>query len=110
MTSIASTVTQTTGSYAGIKPIRAPVVSQFFTDLTPDTETTFTKGPIKQFEITNRGNVVVKLSYQAGQSGTIYRSLYPNAPYEVLSIDDQTISFYVQAPAASQRLEIVTWL
>lgn len=100
------------GSSTGlsVKPITDLFVLNHVTDPAPNTETSFVTGTIKRFTLFNEGTDAVKVTYAAGQSGTLYKSIKPNGFYGEDGIDDQSLTFYVQSSAASQRLEIVCGL
>lgn len=94
------TVTTVPGGYTG------PSVAIIMTSVTPDTETSFTITGKRIFWLTNRGSVILKYSFDAGQSGITYGSLFPGSPLSFPLGEDITV--YIQAPKASQRLELVT--
>lgn len=100
---------RTDSGSSGIKPVKSPVVINVVTDVLANTETNFTVSAIKRLAVTNRGSVIVKLTYASGQSGVAYYSILPGVTYTEENIDDQTVVVYLQAPAASQRLEVITW-
>lgn len=89
--------------------LNSPRVRNYLTSATPNTETTIVLADPTRFTIINRGNVVVKMAYAVGESGTIYLEIIPNAPYSEDGLSGATIPIYVQAPHPSQRLEIITW-
>lgn len=87
-----------------------PDVVNATTSVTPNTETSLLISGKKSIQVTNRGSVLVKYAFAAGQSGVSYATLYPNGTYSkdgLSSSDDFT--FYWQASKPSQRLEILTW-
>lgn len=96
-------------SSAGAAGVRNPVVTNETTSATPDTETSFALTAPKSIRVTNRGKVAVKYAFASGASGTIYASLYPHESYRQDGISAASVTFYVQAERASQRLEVITW-
>lgn len=89
--------------------INSPQVLNQTTSASPNTETSILLAAPVRFRIVNRGTAVVKLSFAAGQSGTVFSSLFPNAPYVEDGLSGATITLRVQSPSASQRLELITW-
>lgn len=92
-----------------VTPVKNPVIANLATDPVPGNETSFTLLLVKRFHLINRGSVKVQACFIAGQSATVYRTIYPNSPWSEDAIDAQNLTFYVQAPAASQRLELISW-
>ena len=92
-----------------LKPVKNPKNQTVITDATPTTETSFSMPLIKRFKMINRGAAVIQYSYQTGDSGVNYASIFPGASTEEVGIDDQTITIYLQSPSPSQRLEVITW-
>lgn len=89
--------------------VTVPSNTTHVTDATPNTETVLVLTTIKRFRVVNRGRVNVKYAFAAGQSGVNYSSIPPNGFIEEDGIFNATITLYIQAPSASQRLEVVTW-
>lgn len=92
-----------------VKAVKNPAIFNAMTSSSPGTETSLDLGTIKRFRVQNRGNVRLQVSYASGQSGTEFYTVPPGSVYEEKEIDDQDVTLYFQAPAASQRLEFVTW-
>lgn len=63
----------------------------------------------KRFTLKNRGNGLLKLSYQSGQSGTTWYSVEPGTTYGESEIRKDTLTFYFQSSNAADVLEIISW-
>jgi hypothetical protein len=63
----------------------------------------------KEFIIQNTGTVLIRLSYNVGESGTKYWSLYPGQIFEKKNIERANTRIYFQAIKANQRLELMSW-
>jgi len=64
----------------------------------------------KRFKIQNRNEGLVKLSYNTGESGTKYWSIFPGQQYDGENISDTaSLTIYYQSPKASQTLEVISW-
>jgi hypothetical protein len=92
-----------------MKPVKNPVNTTVLTDPVSDTETSFSLLAVKRYRMVNRGSVAIKYAYLVTQSGTNYSTIPPGGSHEEDNIDDQNITIYIQAPAPSQRLEVVSW-
>lgn len=109
MSSISSTNSKFTGTVM-VGGVNFPNIINSTTDVTPGLETSIAlPANTKQFRITNRGTHIVKLSYTVSGSGSIYLTLFPNAPYTEQNIVASSVTFYVQSTGISQRIEIVSW-
>lgn len=64
-----------------------------------------------QFQLKTRGSGLLKISYEVGQSGSVFFSVYPGAMYQEMGIDPGTppIILYVQSTVAGETLEIISW-
>lgn len=76
-----------------------------------NTEYSFTLAiGIRSFEISARGTAKVQWTYQAGQSGTIFKTLSPGATYERSGLVlTAPLTIYFQTTKASETLEVVTY-
>lgn len=92
-----------------VTPVKNPAIFNAVTSATPGAESSIALGMIKRFSVSNLGNVRVKMAFVSGQSGTLFKTLFPGSTYSEREIDDQVVTLYVQAASPSQRLEVVTW-
>lgn len=105
MAGVASTSSETSEAlYA------SPKVEQVTTSGTADLETSFIfRTGVRRFDIVNRGNRVVLISYATG-AATTKRSLYPGAPHRVEKIGTSPLTIFLQSSGTSQVLEVESWL
>lgn len=91
--------------------VSTPKNSTAVTSATPATETSFTLATVKRFRFTNRGKCMLRYAFASGgtNDGSDYATLAPNATAEETGILDANITVYVRSPAASERIEVVSW-
>ncbi len=63
----------------------------------------------KRFRIRARGDSVIQLAYNPGESATMFIKVPPGAGYEVGGLDATGISLYFQVSKANEIVEISTW-
>jgi len=64
---------------------------------------------VKWFELTNRGNSIIKYSYTSGESGTKYRELYTGETHWKQSLNTEGLTVYFQSKKVGDILEIESW-
>lgn len=62
----------------------------------------------KTFFIQARGRAKIQLSFDAGQSGIEYHTIYPGSFYSLAGISAPLVTLYLQSPAASVIAEITS--
>lgn len=76
-----------------------------------DTEQSHTFPPYtKAFSAKARGVGKIKLSFDAGASGTTYLTIWPGAVYTQENIGSASTTIYFQSPVAGLVLELVSWV
>ena len=64
----------------------------------------------KQFQVLNRNNGKLQLSYSVGTSGTVFQTIPPGCFYREGNIDPSvSITLYMQSPIAAQTVEVASW-
>jgi hypothetical protein len=64
----------------------------------------------KQFELTNVKEGRLQVSYIAGQSGTVFKTIKPGNTYEVHNMNlTSPLIIYFQSPKNDQFVELVSW-
>lgn len=63
----------------------------------------------KTFLVQARGNGTIKLSFDVGESGTVYHSIWPGAYYAMGFIVEPSTTIYFQSPVAGLVLELTSW-
>lgn len=64
----------------------------------------------KAFLIQARGNARLNLSYTSGESGTIYRTIWPGSFVGQDGISSATTTVYLQSPTAGAIVELESWV
>ena len=59
--------------------------------------------------VENRGTYDTKLSFVAGESGTVYMTIKAGTVYYEDMLDSQSRTLYFQCDTAGQVLEILSW-
>lgn len=65
-------------------------------------------GDTKEFLIQARGAATIKLSFDAGQSGTVYHTIYPGSFYALDGISASLVTLYLQSPSPNIIAEITS--
>lgn len=63
----------------------------------------------KEFYLQNRENGLIKFSYTATESGTLYKTLWPGGVLTRERLSKDNLTIYLQSPLASQVVEVVSW-
>lgn len=65
----------------------------------------------KQFLIQNRGDGFLRLSYDVGESGTTFWTIWAGASKEITVLDPMaSVTLYVQSNRAAQIVEVESWV
>lgn len=64
---------------------------------------------VKEFTIFHEDSCIVKYSWQATESGTVYFPLRPKQPYNEKSIIASNLIIYLQSPKANTSVFIIEW-
>lgn len=62
----------------------------------------------KVFYVQARGRSRIQLSYNAGESGTVYHTIYPGAFFALDGISAPLVTLYLQSPTANTIAEITS--
>lgn len=62
----------------------------------------------KVFFIQARGNAKLQLSFDAGESGTVYHTIYPGSFYALDGISAPLVTLYLQSPSPGVVAEITS--
>lgn len=63
----------------------------------------------KTFLVQARQNGTIKLTFDAGTSGTVYHSIWPGCFYSIGFIVAASTTIYFQSPTAGLVLELTSW-
>jgi len=63
----------------------------------------------KKFRIRARGNAKLQVAFVSGQSGTLFKTVFPGSEYEEIDLKLTGITIYFQSNKAGEIVEIVSW-
>jgi len=104
----AGSIQEVTGS-VGISGATSPLISNVSLALANTEIGIVLPSNCKKVELKLRDKKVLQISYTSGQSGTVYKTLWPGCVLTVDGIDASGVTIYVQSPSASQVVELETW-
>jgi hypothetical protein len=64
----------------------------------------------KKIKIRARGNSIIKYSFNSGQSGTNYITIFPGNTYEETDLKLTSVTVYFQLTKAGDIVEILSWI
>lgn len=102
------------GSYGGGAVSLAPLYTtgkvENATVALADTEQSHTfPANTKKFEIRPRGNGIIKLTFDSGTSGTIYRTIHAGSFYSADNLATPSLTIYFQSATAGLIVELTSW-
>jgi hypothetical protein len=93
-----------------IDPLALPTIANVIT-ISANTEYSYAfPSNTKKFELRARGNAKLQLAFILGQSGTIFKTIFPGSTYEERGTNLIATTVYFQSTKAGETVEIISWV
>jgi hypothetical protein len=63
----------------------------------------------KRFNVRARGNAKLQIAFTSGQSGSLFKTIFPGSIYEEIDVKLTGITIYFQSNKAGETIEITSW-